>query len=367
MSAFRRTVASVAVATSMLGIAGVATTATAGAAATSSVGTRAQVPWSSVGTGWVAMSDDKAGKNHLVIVSPTGQPYEIATLAKDEYVVAVSPNGQHVATVFAITPGGLRSHIWDTKTGTITATITGGNSTVDFTKPAGLAVNVLTLNGMARYGLNGVKQVAYSTGRQIDSVSESPNGIYDAMNYYGASGVDLRLHSTGQVLHHYTVPKAGMTCEPGRWVSNTAFQEACFTNTSSSTITSEVYLQNVAGGAPRQLTYGTYPGDKINSGFLQVSSTSAGTYAVGTPNSDSGIVPLFGMSNGRTVNSFIAPLAADVKRDINISDVVGNYAVYSTFGNIRAMYDFASKKVNYIAGAHSIYGGEVSGSAIIGG
>ncbi len=375
MSRTQRAAALLAIAATATGaVTTVAASPRATAATTAGIHTRAQVPWSHVGDGWTAASVTKSGRNNLVLVSPAGQSYQIATLATGEIVQSVSHDGRHVLT-FVPTATGYRMRAWDLHTGRIT-TILPVNSWANFTRPTGSALNVqLSNDTFERVTVTGRTELRLAHRPDLATVLPHPGGLYDAATALAGKPVTLYHHATMRAIRTYAMPKGAKGCTPVGWANSSTLLEACTTKELGDLTQLEVYRQNINGGAPQAITTGSWAGDvtkPFGQGFLDADQTVLGTVA--TPHNDDLTgkrSTVYRVRSGRVVGTIKAPLAADVAGSIDTANVVGNTVFYTHTDpgadkvGALASYNLATKKVTYLVGPHSQYAGKATSSAVI--
>ncbi|KLO63690.1 hypothetical protein AA983_02685 [Dermacoccus sp. PE3] len=366
---------------------GVAATSAASANAdvstTSSVKTRAQVPWASVGTGWVAADVVRGGVNHLVLASPGGQAYEIATLAKNEVVVAISHDGKHVATQRPNSSDGLpHPRVWDMRTGKA-SNLPINLSNLTFTRPNGTAVMGFNeVNSYGRYSTSGTQQRVVTAGRSgvgdYPVITPNPNGLTDAVTSTraGRSSVSLYNHAGFTKARTFSQPTGSQGCTATGWKNTTTLIETCDIRGKNGVAAPQVFAQNIAGGAPKALTSGTYPGGDAYSGFSDAADTSIGTLAMtASPYGGDFGGTVFRLS-GTKATTKVGPSSVNPNGGAYAggyaTKIVGDKILYasSPMGGrstkrMVAEYDVRTKKLTYLVGNNSKYTGEVNGYAVI--
>lgn len=366
---------------------GVAATSAASANAdvstTSSVKTRAQVPWASVGTGWVAADVVRGGVNHLVLASPGGQAYEIATLAKNEVVVAISHDGKHVATQRPSSSDGLpHPRVWDMRTGKA-SNLPINLSNLTFTRPNGTAVMGFNdVNSYGRYSTSGTQQRLVTADRSgvgdYPVITPNPNGLTDAVTSTraGRSSVSLYNHAGFTKARTYTTPAGAKDCSAVGWKNTTTLIESCSVDDRNGRTTLQVFAQNINGGAPKALTSGNYTSrDSYYRGFNDVVETSIGALAMAVPDGDGyggTVVRLHGTKATTKVGPSSVNSNGGAYAGGEAVKIVGDKIVYasSPLGGrstkrMVAEYDVRTKKLTYLLGNNSKYTGEVNGYAVI--
>ncbi|MFC6704053.1 hypothetical protein [Flexivirga alba] len=375
MSRTRRAAALLAIAATATGVATtVAASPRATAVTTAGIHTRAQVPWSQVGDGWTAVSVTKNGHTNLVLVSPAGQSYQIATLAASERVDSISHDGKHVLTDYSVS-GSWRMRAWDLRAGKVSTTLPV-NAWANFTRPTGSALNVqLSSNTFQRVTVTGRKELSLAHRPDLADLLPHPGGLYDAATALAGKPVTLYSHVTMRAIRTYGMPKGAKGCSPVGWANSSTLLEACTMKQLGEISQLEVYRQNIKGGAPQAVTTGSWAGDITNpfgQGFLDADQTVLGTVATAHNDDIAGKrSTVYRVKSGRVVGSIKAPLAADVARSVDTAKVVGNTVFYThtnpPMGDNGAVaaYNLATKKVTYLVGPHSQYAGKATSSAVI--
>lgn len=366
----RRGISTMAIAATGLGIVG-ATTAAPSGAATTGVKTRATVPWSSVGNGWLAANSVKNGVNTLLLVAPSGQAYTIAALAKGETVAAVAHDGRHVLTQRWIN-NTLTHRIWDTTTGRVSASLPTMYGSYAFTRPTGSAImgQDYAHGTYARFSTSGSLQYKTNTGTQVQEILPNPNGLTDA-TWTVDGRVELRTHSTFALKRTFARPTTYQYCYPTGWANESTLTIRC-----SKSGSAQVFAQNINGGAPVAMTSGTN-GLPEADGWYDAVATSIGRVGipsrVSAPDFPREVYRFAGTKPVQRIPMpFFNPNAGQHTNDVTIDRIVGNKVVLtsSPLGEDDAMrtvgqYDLVTKKVNYLVGHNSQFGGTVGGYAMI--
>lgn len=379
MSRTRSAVALFTIAAASAGVTATAAAASprATAATTNGIHTRAQVPWSQVGNGWTAAAVTKNGHNNLVLVSPAGQSYQVATLGATEMLLHVSHDGKHVLTAYSAKGSVVqRYRVWDLRSGKVSTTLPGDVQPLGFTRPTGSAVNALAGdNSFQRFTVAGHRELRVPNRPGVMIDVPHPGGLLDAASDGAGRAVTLYDHVSMRPIRTYAMPKGGHGCMPTGWLNASTLLETCTLKTIGDLSQTEVYRQNIKGGAPQPLTVGGWPGDTARpfpQGFADLDNTAVGPVA--TPNDlsvDGRAAWVYRMKVGRVVGSIKPPLATDVAKGIDNATVVGNTVFYTgtlpvgeRIGSV-ASYDLKTKKVVYLAGPHSQYGGRATSSTVI--
>lgn len=335
-------------------------------AASAGVGTRTQVPWSSVGNGWVVANSIKAGVNTLILVAPSGQSYVIATLAKDESVVGISHDGRSALT----SVGTQGSKIWNLTTGKATASLPRGDYV--FTRPNGSAVMGVVGDGdYARYSLTGQRR-AYVKGVHVTNIKASPSGTIDAAEHGGS--IQVRTHGTFALQRTLAAPSGYENCRLIAWANPTTITEACF---STSGETQQVFAQPTNGGKPTVMTSGTAPGMNDALGWQDAVDTSAGRIGVPAIKEAPDFVTEVWKMSGTKPSSKISlpdfnPHGGEYAHFGAIQEIVGTkvFRASAPLGEDSplktvAQYDVVTKKTNYLVGKDSQFGGTYISYAVI--
>lgn len=343
---------------------GASPSATAGASAPSGVKTRAQVPWASVDSTWIAASVDKGGHNNLILVSPAGQSYLItSTLPKNDFVHAVSSNGRYALVGMSV---------YDLKTGKALPGSTGGGEV--FTKPTGTAV----LSGQDRVtkrSLDGrvLKQgPAVGPGDSVWGILPSPDGLTDVVTT--SRTVRLVDNASLRPIRTFTTPNGTNSCRPGHFVDATTFTVACASR--NSTGPSTVYLMNTRTGAATKVTNGTYPGGNGYEGALGFEDawrTPLGTLASPQFSMQTFKRTLYTVNAGKITKTHTLSLPSDMAQwPLKTDSVLGTSAYVRGSKHegpdptVAIRWNVKTGAVNYLAGAHSQFGGTANGWALVG-
>lgn len=333
--------------------------------ATTAVKTRAEVPWSSVGSGWIAASVDKGGRNNLILVSPAGQSYQIATLRQGEMVRALSSNGRYALA---------GSAVYDLKTGAaLTRNVMGAHV---FTKPTGTALLGTSDNKrVTKYAFDGkISQQGYAAGENDSfwGVLPAPDGLTDVVN----SALTVRIVDNASLRTIRTIANpAGMNyCQPRHFVDATTFVMTCLTKTTAQTAT--VYLQKTNGSPATKVTNGTYPGGYEEGqalGFANTWRTPLGTLASPAAGMAYFKRSLYAVSSGKITKTYSLSLPTDMAKWPLVTDSIIGTSAYmrgnqheSINPTVAIRWDLTTGKVNYLAGSRSQYGGTANGWALAG-
>lgn len=266
-----------AVAAGVLAVGAVSLSATAGSAATTKASTatgtantvgaavqgRAQVPWSTVGTGWELAEYDAgpAGKTApvtLYLISPAGVRYSMHTWngrGVIPYLVAWS--GDKTRALLGVL--GSQYEQVNLKTGTLTTgKLAAGADPQGYTLPGGQDILGVTegvssghtIGTVARYSLAGKLLKVLTRGEDETSAVYAPNGATLAVS--GPTGLELASNAGG-VIRLLPVPRTdpSLGCTPTRWWNPTTVLAECL---AKGTYTPRLWLVPVNGSKPVALT-----------------------------------------------------------------------------------------------------------------
>jgi TolB protein len=240
-----------------------ATSATATAVlASGQVGTRAQVPWSTVGPGWelvryTAGTLTKPGTTTLYLVSPAGGMYVMytwpASVPGGPGLLAWSGDKTR-ALLMLQTPNNLQQ--LNLVTGKLTGfRLAGGGQAIAYTRPTGQNILGFQLVGnsvrLARFSLTGQLLKVLGTGAYpyYANAMYSPDGTMLAVS--DPRGLVL-VSNAGGVIRHLPVPGvAASGCAPIRWWNSTTMLATC---DAKGAMASRAWLVPVNGARPAALT-----------------------------------------------------------------------------------------------------------------
>jgi hypothetical protein len=226
-------------------------------------GSRADVPWSAVGSGWRLMQPHDAHDAmtpELYLYDPAGGRYLISDqLPGSAKLVAWSPDGQR-AMLQSTDSNTDRFQQLDLRSGQLDAGFTQYvGSFVSYTQPRGLAVLVEgTVQGalrLLRYGADGTLQLVYPP--TVDGSVLISKALYtaDGSQFVGnAGGVRaVLMTNSGQLVRSYPFSQASdRSCIPLRWWTSDTFLEMCDHNQPDS-YSLALYLQPIDGSTPSRL------------------------------------------------------------------------------------------------------------------
>ncbi|HEV3213887.1 MAG TPA: hypothetical protein VGZ03_10880 [Acidimicrobiales bacterium] len=239
-------------------------------------GTPAQIPWGSVGSGWVLTQWTSAqggvtAATYLVLTSVAGQRY-IVLQERAPYghaqLLDWSGDGQRALFHTQTRPGGLSSLlVVRLRTGAVTDSInlsrsqTNDFQSAGFTRPNGFGLVVATYTThlvLTRYSLSGQSQVTYpyslaSVGK-LGGWLYRPDGTELALGAQHGLAIVANDGSASPGLHL----NGASSCTPQSWWSATIVLANCLVGPHSE---SRLFEFPVAGGAPRALTRDNVPPD----------------------------------------------------------------------------------------------------------
>jgi len=291
-------------------------------------GTAAEVPWGSVGGGWLLVgwqagtpAPHHAVPSYLVLISPTGQRY---LLMREDRALAAATlaawSGDGSRALFASqTASRTTMQVIDLHTGTLSSSFVVPTSravnyqSASFTRPDGLATDVLTFvqsggtsaNGhdeLTRYSLQGQPETTYphafpAVGRFVGSWLASPDGTSLVLG----AGKGLAVVSNAGAILRQVVIHGASSCSPVRWWSRTTVLAQCGPG--------PLYVFPVDGGAPAALTRKPVPPDSGDisawhvgrSVYVQVASACGYVYLARLVGADPVMVHVPGVPTGHTV------------------------------------------------------------------
>jgi hypothetical protein len=221
--------------------------------------TRASVPWSHVGAGWVLTQYTSApvqgsGPEALYLISPGGTRYQLASWSSTKsapQLIAWSPDGRRA--LFQVFSGKGGVEVLTLATGQVsTFVMPGSASPIGFTTPHGLNILAGQPSGngtsLARYDLSGrlAQRLGYSADGQV---LYAPSGTEFAT---GTSN-GVKLVSNGGTLIR-NLPVSGMSadsCNPVRWWNGGTILVSCLP---PNTAVTQLWLVPVSGARPTPLT-----------------------------------------------------------------------------------------------------------------
>jgi len=226
-------------------------------------GSRDDVPWSVVGSGWRLLLPLPGG-TALYLYDPAGGRYLISDrLPAGAVLLAWSPDGTR-AMLRTGDSDLFRYREVRLRTGELSTGFSVPlSSFVSYTQPKGLAVLVTQTEGstrlLVRYGTDGQMEHRYADDVAGLGRFNPDNAVYlaDGGQFLGAgyAGPLALLSNDGQLVRTYPLPDGFSSCEPVRWWTGTSVLERCQRQAQPSQLT-ELYLQPVAGGRPTALTTG---------------------------------------------------------------------------------------------------------------
>jgi hypothetical protein len=224
-------------------------------------GSRSQVPWSLVGSGWRLLQQQNAGdyatySRKLYLYDPAGGRYLITdTLPVQSRLLAWSPDGQR-AMVQSLNDGKFQQ--FDLRTGRVVSTATLPQASfTTYTMPRGLAMvvsddsNPLKLQ-LQRYSTGGTLELTYSDPALLgtETVLYTPDGTQLVGD---TSNGPVLLGNDGHLIRQYPVPAGYHQCYAIKWWTTSSVLETCDVKDRAFQV---LFLQPVAGGSPSRLTGG---------------------------------------------------------------------------------------------------------------
>jgi hypothetical protein len=225
--------------------------------------TKAAVPWSQVGPGWMLADwTPTAGfgaggappggvqPDDLYLVNPLGGRYLLASPSPGSLL---DWSGDGKRALFAQYSSGQNQQTslveLDLRTGSSHTIITGAWSTATYTKPEGLAVLLSGAGPLERVGLTGMLQQTYPSsfpgvGTAGPALS-SPDGTQLVI---GATNGLALVANDAATIRELPVPSVSQGCEPLRWWSPGLVLASC------SLTQSTLWLVPTSGAAPSALT-----------------------------------------------------------------------------------------------------------------
>ncbi len=218
------------------------------------VGTRAQVPWRKVGSGWALAqytqgSLTAAKPVKLYLIDPLGGKYLLYTWRAS----------QNPWQLIAWSGDKTRALLGQDSTGRQTMrqlVLATGRLTQPFTLPAAVAPigytgqdgsSILAIDdGLVRYSLRGKFETRLIEGNQHDVALSSPNGLSYVVS--NGTGVDL-VGNRGGIIRRLPVPGASAKlggCAPVRWWQRSTALVACTAKSGAE----RLWLVPVTGAAP---------------------------------------------------------------------------------------------------------------------
>jgi hypothetical protein len=246
-----------------------------------------QIPWKSVGAGWLLATWSPSTASSAVppaptvpaspltlfLVNPAGGRYLVSSLPSSDTLVGWSSDGRR-ALLESFSGGQSSLTVLDLTTGKVADTFAIAQATsLAFTRPDGSAVlaAVPTLNvspqqyTLTRYAFDGATQATYptsfsSSGTFAGSFLETPAGTTVYM--WAQTGLAV-VSNGGDVLSQF--PEPGLEgCQLVRWWSSTSILSSCLgkgTTTPGGGGAPRLWDIPVSGGAPSAVTATPVPPD----------------------------------------------------------------------------------------------------------
>jgi len=243
--------------------------------------TKAAVPWSRVGPGWMLADwtptpgfgaggapSGGAQPDVLYLVNPKGGRYLLASPSPGSLL---DWSGDGRRALFASLPSSGQNQQTslvelDLRTGSSHTITIGDGLTATFTKPKGLALLLSGSGSLERIGLTGTLQQTYpasfpGVGATAFSAVESPDGTQLVL---GAKMGLALVSNDATVIRELPVPSVNQGCEPVRWWSRGVVLASCFLTEST------LWLVPTSGAAPSALTSAPVPPDFADENAWQV-------------------------------------------------------------------------------------------------
>lgn len=226
------------------------------------VGTRAEVPWKSVGSGWAlaeftttTATTDRP--TTLYLVDPAGGIYRLyqwPAVPPGQRWQLVAWSGDKARALFEVpsSSGGPTMHQLVLATGKATTLRlpAATSSIIGYTDPLGASI-LAGDDGIVRFSLTGKLQDRLIKGANYVSALSAPNGLSYVVN--GAAGVEL-VSNGGGIIRRLPVPgtdtKSGAGCSPVRWWNSSTALVMCVPAAAGP----RLWLVPVSGAAPKALT-----------------------------------------------------------------------------------------------------------------
>jgi hypothetical protein len=250
-------------------------------------GTRAQVPWRSVGPGWALAAYSastppgvvprRAGPTTLYLISPAGARYRLYRWSAREIAPGlVDWSGDKSRALLVRYPsaaGRLRIEQLDLATGKLTELFGLPTSAVvdGYTHPRGLNILVSLGTGqptrIVRYNLHGQVQATIARGNGIYA-RQSPDGTTLAVS--AADGLTLVSNGDGSLIRRLPVRGSGngSSCYPDRWWNARTILADCIRNGYGQTWLVPANGTTPGAITPRRNGHGADPSGDINAWLL---------------------------------------------------------------------------------------------------
>jgi hypothetical protein len=267
-------------------------------------GSRDQVPWSIVGSGWRLLqprSNTGSFDRSIYLYDPAGGRYLLTDrLPEDSELLAWSPDGQR-AMVRTLRDSRFRQ--FDLRTGSVVSTaVLPGAGFIAYTTPRGLAMLVVTENTppsvrIQRYSTDGALELTYSDPSLIAPLLYTPDGT----RLVGETGNGpVLLGNDGRLIRQFPAPTGYSGCSVIKWWTSSSVLEGCYRQ---DPLVLALFLQPLSGSPPSVLVDSAGPNHEGYANAWQLSNgdillqmgvgCAFGGYEILTPRSGS-IRPLKG-------------------------------------------------------------------------
>jgi hypothetical protein len=217
-------------------------------------GSRSQVPWRKVGTGWAIAeyAESTAEPTKLELIDPAGGKYVLYKWRPSSTPQLIGWSGGKTRALLE-EPTGKRPTMVQLvlATGHVTKpfTLPAGALPLGYTEPDGTSM-LAADDGIVRYNLHGQFQARLIRGSQHDTEISAPDGASYVVS--SGTGVDL-VRRRGGVIRGLPVPGADANlggCSPVRWWNPATALATCSTRSGAP----RLWLVPVSGSKPKALT-----------------------------------------------------------------------------------------------------------------
>jgi len=220
------------------------------------VGTRSQVPWRTVGSGWALAQYTQgtvtaAKPMKLYLIDPSGGKYLLYTWrASQNPWELIGWSGDKTRALLgqdSTGPEAIRQLVLATGRLMQPFRLPAKVAAIGYTSPDGKSI-LATDDGLARYNLRGKFQARLIKGDQHEVALSAPNGS----SYVVSSGTGVDLVSNGGIIRSLPVPGTDAKlggCTPARWWTPSTALVTCTPKSDAV----RLWLVPVSGAAPRPL------------------------------------------------------------------------------------------------------------------